>query len=51
MIASTLAIMGELLHLLQHREAWAAFPPQCTECNNPPIKDKYINFTLSAIMA
>jgi len=47
MIASTLAIMGELLHLLQHREAWAAFPPHC----NPPIKDKYINFTLSAIMA
>ena len=38
-----------LLHLVQRRGAWAGCghaqsPPQCTECNSPPINGQCTNF-------
>jgi len=42
-------LMGELLHLVQCKRAWAICspvqsPPRCTKCNSPPVDGQCINF-------
>jgi len=50
-VIGTLAVDGELLHLVQRGGDWAEpqlaqVPPRCTTCNSPPINGQCTIFIL-----